>query len=275
MKKLSLLLLSFILFSSCNETEGIIYDSVNSQALVYFSSTTADLAIEIDSDGQLNLPINVSTLSTSDRTVFLSVETESSADAVNYSLPLSVVIPAGSYSGILTIDGTDVTAETTPKLLILSIVSVDFDKVVISSNKLEVSVFQICPIASTLFVGNYLIRELTPFVDGPTLDNGTIKMLSVVPGSATSRTFSTKNYPTYCGTSNPFRFNLVCGEIIVPSQNSVCSCNPVGGANFFTAATIPSTYNINDDSYFEVTFTNDAQTSCGAPVQTTYSFTKQ
>jgi len=273
MKKVLFLLSSIIFFSSCSETEPVIYDPNNSQALVYFSRTNANLAIEIDATGQLVLPINVSTLSTEDRTVTVEVDVDrSTADTQNYTVATSVVIPAGEYFGNLVIDGVDVTAETTPELLFLDIVSFSDATAVISPTTLEVSVFQFCPIAPGLFTGGYLMEELTPYVDGPTLNDG--EVVTLVATSETGRRFATKNYPDYCGTNMNFNFSLVCGEVIVAAnQRSTCACSADG--LFFGPATTPSTYDINDDTVFEMTFTNDVTGDCGTAVQTTYRLTKQ
>jgi hypothetical protein len=273
MKKVLFLLSSIIFFSSCSETEPVIYDPNNSQALVYFSRTNANLAIEINATGQLVLPINVSTLSTEDRTVTVEVDVDkSTADIQNYTVSSSVVIPAGEYFGNLVINGVDVTAETTPELLYLDIVSFSDETAVISPTTLEVSVFQFCPIAPGLFTGNYLIEELTPFVDGPTLNHN--QVVTLVATSETGRRFATKNYPNYCSPTMNFNFSLVCGEVIVAAnQRSVCNCTAAG--LFFGPATTPSTYNVADDSVFEMTFTNDVTGDCGTATQTTYRFTKQ
>lgn len=273
MKKVLFLLSSIIFFSSCSETEPVIYDPNNSQALVYFSRTNANLAIEIDATGQLVLPINVSTLSTEDRTVTVEVDVDrSTADTQNYTVATSVVIPAGEYFGNLVIDGVDVTAETTPELLFLDIVSFSDATAVISPTTLEVSVFQFCPIAPGLFTGGYLMEELTPYVDGPTLNDG--EVVTLVATSETGRRFATKNYPDYCGTNMNFSFSLVCGEVIVAAnQRSTCACTADG--LFFGPATTPSTYDINDDTVFELTFTNDVTGDCSAASQTTYRLTKQ
>ena len=273
MKKVLFLLSSIIFFSSCTETEPIIYDPNNSQALVYFSRTNANLAIEIDATGQLVVPINVSTLSTEDRTATIEVDLDrSTADTQNYTVPATVTIPAGEYFGNLVIDGVDVTAETTPELLYLDIVAFSDETAVISPTTLEISVFQFCPIAPGLFTGGYLLEELTPFVDGPTLNDG--EVVTLVATSETGRRFATKNYPDYCGTNMNFNFSLVCGEVIVAAnQRSTCACTADG--LFFGPATTPSTYDINDDTVFEMTFTNDVTGDCSAATQTTYRLTKQ
>ncbi|WP_299677344.1 hypothetical protein [uncultured Dokdonia sp.] len=130
----------------------------------------------------------------------------------------------------------------------------------------------VCNLATDSFVGNYLIEEITPYVDGPTFADGTVVEVSV-GNTDTERLFFTPNYPDYCSTPNDFNFLFVCGEIIVPIQESNCACNT--GADFFGPTDTPENYDANDDSVFFVTFENDVQSDCAPPEITTYKFTKQ
>lgn len=131
----------------------------------------------------------------------------------------------------------------------------------------------ICPVEETYMVGEYLIEEITPYVDGPTFDDGSIVTVSVGDFS-TERFFLTSNYPDYCTTPNDFRYTLVCGNIIVPLQESNCACG--SGADYFGPPLgDASTYDLSDDTVFFLTFGNDLQSDCVAPEDTTYKFTKQ
>jgi hypothetical protein len=272
MKKIVLLLTS-VLVLSCNDNQPPIYDGVNGQTLVYFENSTSNLPIEIDADGSVTIPINASTISTVDRTVTVELVTDdSTADPQNYSFSPTVVIPAGSYTGNLVVNGTDVTAETDIELLVFKIKDFSDAKASKSSLNHQVSVFQFCPIPEDKFVGNYLIEETTPFVDGPTLSHNTV--VNVQRISETERKFSTRNYPNYCTPFRDFFFNLVCNNVVVlDDQQSTCNCTAAG--LFFGPATTASIYDVNDDSVFFLTFTNDKTADCGTTVQTTYKFTKQ
>ena len=130
----------------------------------------------------------------------------------------------------------------------------------------------VCELPETSFVGDYLIEEITPLVDGPTLADGTVVTVEI-GDTPTERFFNTTNYPDYCSSLNAFKFQFVCGEIVVPLQNSVCACN--SGADFFGPSTTPANYDAADDTVFLITFSNDVQTDCAAPVDTTYRLTKQ
>lgn len=129
-----------------------------------------------------------------------------------------------------------------------------------------------CPVESTLFVGDYLIEQTSGLVDGPTLSDGEIVTL-VVGETSVERVFQTANYPDYCTTLRDFTIELICGEIKIPTQNSGCACT--SGGDWFSDPIVRETYDPNDDSVFLITFTDDTQSDCSSPVQTTYRFTKQ
>lgn len=130
----------------------------------------------------------------------------------------------------------------------------------------------ICPIPDTYLTGMYLLEEITPYVDGPTFDDGSVTEVFVGDFS-TERFFLTSNYPDYCTTPNDFRFTLVCGTVVVPLQESNCACG--SGADYFGPSDNPATYDLTDDSVFFLTFENDVQSDCAPPEDTTYKLTKQ
>jgi len=130
----------------------------------------------------------------------------------------------------------------------------------------------VCNVSTESFVGDYLIEEITPYVDGPTFADGTV--VEVLLGSTdTERLFFTPNYPDFCSTLNDFNFLFICGEIIVPLQESNCPCS--SGVDYFGPTNNPANYDADDDTVFTVTFLNDVQSDCASPEITTYRFTKQ
>jgi hypothetical protein len=279
MKKIVAIFAFALVLFSCSENKSALYSgSVNSPGLLYFEKATSRLDIVMDGEGRVEIPINFSSLSSEDRTVNIEILDTSTADPLNYSMPSSVVVPANEFSAPLVIEGVDVTAETAPTLLILKISSYTggLDNISISSTVHEVRVAQSCPIDPTKFIGEYLIEETTPFVDGPTLNhNSVIELKHLNPNSpSTERKFATQNYPNYCAPTRDFFFDLQCGEVIVrANQASTCTCSADG--LFFGPAITPETFDPEDDSVFYLTFTNDVTGDCSDAVQTTYKFTKQ
>lgn len=270
-KSLLILMVAATCFVACDkDEENVIFDNINGQTLAFFDRTSSSLPVTIDATGSVDIAIGVTTVSNSDRTINISViADQTTAAAENYSLSsTSITVPAGEYYGTLTVSGTDNSVETTAETIALRIDTVDNG--IVDSRTHNVSIFQVCPVDEALFTGMYLIEQTTPFVDGPTLDDGSVVE---VRSSGTSRIFASNRYPNFCTTPLDFTFNLVCNEIIVPVQDTNCRCNDA--SDWFGPATTPSTYDLSDDSVFFLTFADDLQADCGPTAQTTYRFTKQ
>ncbi len=258
-------------FSSCeDEDHDVDVNNYNaSEDVTYFTDGVASSYFVTQTSEPVSIQIGATSISSSARTYTIQIDPESTAqEGVDFSfVNNTVTIPAGEYFGNVLVQG--IFAGTTPagSTLILQISGAD----VMTNAKYSLSIVQSCPLLAP-FTGDYLIQELTPFVDGPTLQDGDV--ITVYELSEFGRAFMSANYVLYCSTPTEFIFELKCGEVRIPEpgNQSNCSC---GGNLFFTDASTPSTYDLEDDSYFEVTFTNDAFSDCGAPAQTTYSFTKQ
>lgn len=280
MKKIKILILSFVLISfyACDKDEANInnvYDNVNGQTLISFQGNSSDLAVTIDDSGSVEVTVESSTVSSSDRTVSISIDPESTANAENYTLSsTTITIPANEYFGSVTIDGVDNSVETTAETIILNIDSVS-DPSTLGISTHVVNIFQVCPIPTDYFVGSYLIEQMTPQIDGYSLSHNSVVDVYIPNGNTTQRAFLTEAYITYCsGSFFEFRVNMVCNQFIVPNLNTTCACGNF--TDWWSAAITPDTYDITagDDVLF-ITFTDDTQGDCGTPAQTQYRFTKQ
>lgn len=269
MKNFIKLFIACAFLVSCGDFEEVIYDGVNGQTLAFFDASSSSLEVEIDQTNTLTVRVGVSTLSSSDRTVSVSADAASTATAAMYSFSPTVTIPANEYFGELTVTGIDEGLTTDAKTLILNLD--DASGIIASSGSHTVSLVEICPIPATFAVGMYLIEQTSAEIDGPTLSTGTVVN---VTGNGVQRSFMTSNYPNYCSTPNEFSFSLICNEIVVSVQDSNCPCSS-GTGWFGPALGSNTTYDINDDSEFTITFADDVQADCGATADTTYKFTKQ
>nr|WP_321231609.1 hypothetical protein [uncultured Psychroserpens sp.] len=277
MKKIKITVLSLLVaaFFGCDQDDNIntTFDAINGQTLVSFAGVGTSLSVLIDDTGSVDVPVEVSTSSSTDRNVSFTVVTEDDATTAlpaNYMLPASIVIPANSFVGTMTVTGIDDdNLGTAAETLTLMITDIDGGGT-INSTPFVISIFQVCPVPETFLTGAYLMEQTSVLVDGPTLSTGTITNITA---DGSSRTFDTFNYPDYCTTNNPFTFNLVCNEINVPTQRSNCACGD--GTDWFTQPTVAESYDLADDTEFFLTFTDDTQSNCNVPVQTTYKFTKQ
>lgn len=105
MKKilLNLLVVTVVIFTynSCDD-DPVIFDNVNGQTAAAF--TTTSLSVTVPPEGiTVTLPINVTTVSTSDRTFNAEADLDAStAISGSYSIG-TATIPAGSYDGSLEI----------------------------------------------------------------------------------------------------------------------------------------------------------------------------
>ncbi len=277
MRKLKFIVtcLALIGFLACDQEDAPfnrVYDSVNGQSLVSFLGSSSDLSVVINETGSVDVLIEVSTASDSERTISISLDASSTANPENYTISTnSVVIPANEYVAMFTINGIDNSVETAAESIVINIDSTSFESI-LGSTQHTVSIFQVCPVPSDFFVGSYLIEQMTPQVDGYSLSHESI--VEVTATEETVRSFDTEAYISYCsGTFFTFNINLVCDEFIVPLQATTCACAVFD--DWWGPAITPETYDISDDSVIFVTFTDDAQGDCGSPAQTTYKFTKQ
>lgn len=258
-------------FTGC-DVEGTIYDGA--QTLAYFNGSSATMEVELGGTNTTDVEIGVSTLSSVDRTLTLSVGSASTATAGMYSFPTSVTIPANEYFTTFTVTGVDDGLTTAGATLIISIDGIDGGGAGVSRD-FTLTLIEVCPVPSTMFVGDYLLEQLSPYTDGPTLSDGSVVTLTESGGLA--RSFDTENFPLYCsGTFAEFTFTLVCNETVVPSQDNLCNCGD--GSDWFGAPRdgVNGTYDVTDDSVFTIRFVDDSKNNCGlGTAETEYRLTKQ
>ncbi|WP_046745113.1 DUF1735 domain-containing protein [Kordia zhangzhouensis] len=278
MKKIAILLIgALFMFTSCEETQSPIYDG--NQTLAYFNGTSSTLEVEINSENSIDISVGVSTISTSARTVAVSVDADNTtATSGMYSFPSTVTIPANEYFGTLTVTGIDDGLTTAGETLALKIDSVDGG--VGSTRVHTVNIVEICPIASTFAVGTYRLDFVSGGIPaaGFSPAMGTGVNVDLAPGTAsTERIFNVKFYPAF-GFSNPpvdFSFSLVCGTTVsngIPSgQVSGVGC---GGSIAFGPSPSPGSYTVGDDTSMTLIFAEDTGEICGSVATTTYTLTK-
>lgn len=161
MKKLSIILILFsAIFISC-EPEYPMYDNVGGQSFLRFEASTADLPIPRTGEETIQIPISVSTISSTDRTVTVSVvQDETTLDAANFSFTNEVTIPANSYTGMLEVTGTNVNLVIgeveTITFKIDGLAAGDFNA---SSGTVRVNAFLSCEFVPSEFVGTYSANE--------------------------------------------------------------------------------------------------------------------
>lgn len=281
MKNFIKLLAISLLLSSCGDFEPVIFDPNTGQTLVFFSKTTSALEVTIDDTGSIDVQIGVNTLSSSDRTVTVAVNTSptlTTAAAENYSVPATIVIPANEYFGQLTITGVDNSVETTAEIITINLVSIDGGGQISPANH-TISIFQVCPVNAP-FSGSYFMEQITAINPDDGVGCFADQILTITSTGATTRQFKAV-YLEGLGIGQPAStvpFGLVCNEVIVaPAIGTGLVCVQGQPAITLGPGIVPATYDADDDSVFELTLTEYVTDGgCGAaPYQTTFRLTKQ
>ena len=154
MKKFILILAAFVGLVGCDADEQATYS--NDQAFIAFKSNIYDLKVPIDASNTIDLVLQASNKVSTDRTYnVVIVPTETDANPLTYSFPATFTIPANSYTGNLTVTGTDNSlVDANIKKLTLKISgfganeSFDTDKVV-------VNIVEFCAVDLAVFPGDF------------------------------------------------------------------------------------------------------------------------
>lgn len=282
MKNIFKLLLLSLVFVACDDVEDTIYnsDGAQSDTFLSFSRTVYTLPIERDGVGEVALVLNSSTVETFDRTYNITLDTTlTTADPLTYTLPSTITIPAGSYQGTAIITGVDDNlVEATPRPVVITLTGLTDEFVDIATATINVR--EVCSVTAP-FVGSYVVSQITepiPVNDGlPVFTEGSVVEITIpADGSAFDRTFAADVYPAI-GPGSTFNFNFIlsCGNTNLTNFIDYGNgCSDVTLTFDAAAEGSESTYDPEDDSVFELTFTEDSSNSCNSTTQTTIRFTK-
>lgn len=281
MKKYSYILLVVIGFLMSCEEDVVVYDGVNGQTYARFFPNVVSLPVIFDSSADIEIPVQLSTLSDQERTVSVEVvstgaDNEASPD--QYEVGNTVVIPANSYSGNLAFTGIDngiEIGETKTVTLRITEVSGDPDARLDALSLTRVSMFQVCPVGADFFIGDYVLETITPGLFGSTVFPQGVVTLEQSELSDDARKFSAFVYPEF-GQIGPVEFNfiLVCGTVVVPGGQATpigCSDN---GVTEFGPQDDTGGYSAGDDSVLIIDFSDDIGGDCGGPIAATIRLTK-
>jgi hypothetical protein len=284
MKTFFKILLVSGLFASCSDVEPVEFNGQEGNpTFISFSKSVYSLPVERDATGSVDIVLNSSTLSSVDRTYNFELVPSTSllaADPATYTIPASVTIPAGQYSGIATINGQDLgLVDATRKNFSIRINNMpeneDFD-----SDTASVIVYEVCALQAP-FLGQYEVEQQTSespntgediIPDGIyTLKEGETpydRFISFVPyGDASFGLSEIDMLITFgCDDVNMF------GE-----YDTDLSCEDDGGdpSIRFGASETPNAYDIANDETFELELTENIESACGgSPRSVIIRFTK-
>ncbi len=279
MKNILLILLTTAFLFSCDESvDKIIYngDETQNRTFLNFTATVVNLAVAIDDTGSIDMVLQSSTISSSERSfnIVLSTE-ETTANPLTYSLPASVVIPANSYEGGFSITGMDNNLlEPIPETIVFSLDGLP-ENVDMDTNKVIVNIFEFCPIPGDYMVGDYLIEDIVGIVGpGNGTENFAAGIVSISVNTESSRTFVAGVLPAFNGDETVI-VNLICNSFVLQDVDPNLTCDGTNLYFFTNAGANNSTYSLTDDSVFIINYTEDPDGSCGGPFNSSFRLTKQ
>lgn len=238
MKKiLSLILLVFAttVFVSCE-------DEVTDFDYASFEAKTIDLGVEQGGEITRDIKVYTSKVTSSDRTVGISVVADmSNADPASYTVAPSVTIPAGSNEGVLTVKLKDIGLDT-DKTLVLKLDHADG----FVGENLTLGLAQLCPnngvkMKMTLTFDDWPEEAAWRIRDA----NGVTVMASATPFNygayGSEPDGSTLNITPFCLASGTYTFQAFDrysdgGTVYTVTANgaTVVSLSATGYTNFYT-----------------------------------------
>lgn len=271
LSKLSFCFSLLLLITACDEDLKI-FDPNNGQTLVAFSARSVNFPVVIDMQEELAVTVNVTTVSDVDRVFnFSVVQEDTTIDSGNFALASnSVTIPAGEFTGTFNITGIDdENLDTDSKKLVLELTEgSDF----VTGPKVDVNIFQVCPVPSDFFTGTYAIQQLSgsgPFGIGAGFNNQTVEITAL----GLFRNFTFIYGVGSFDSDYTMQLEMVCNTIRVngfktPNTGTLgCGTGSIGQST----ATTPGTYDVfeGDDQILVRLRDFDPDSGCGAAAQYT------
>lgn len=152
MKKIKYLIiftLSLFVLNSCGDE----VDSTKDFNYISFESTAYTFGVDLNSSNTRDVKVYTTQVTGSDRTFNVTVDlAKSTADPASYTVPASVIIPANSNVGLLSIEITDLNIGEAGKKLVLTFEPADG---LLYSAPITLNIKQVCPLNEVILTINF------------------------------------------------------------------------------------------------------------------------
>ncbi|TBV25039.1 MULTISPECIES: hypothetical protein [Meridianimaribacter] len=250
--KISLVLLTFIGFVSCDSTDDDTSYLDNRTPVAYFvPGNSGTLLVEEEAPAVYTVTVGISEAQATDRSYVVSVDPSSTAQSgVDYSINLSnLVIPAGSVVGTFTVTGIYAGTTLAGSSLKLNLDSVE-ETSVLARSQFNLSIFRSCPVDSDFLTGSYMMQQISgtaPFGIGSAFGGNQIVDITA---DANTRTFNYVYAPGSFDSPYFMTLDLICGNVFVSGTiqpgNGTLGCG--NGSIGQSTGSTPGTYDSEDDS---------------------------
>jgi len=273
--KLLTLVLTLTIVTSCDRDQGEYPYLDNREVTIGFRGAEGSLLVENGADNMVSAIVGASTVVPSG-SYSVSVDGTSTAVlGVDYDFVSGTdgSFESGNILSSISIVADFANSTIEGKTVVLNLTSNDPSLSVAEAfSQYTINLIQFCPLNAD-FTGSYTLSTVVPGIyDSVVFLNGAV---TIVEGSnPTERVITVAPYPEF-GAFTPvdFKFSLVCGNVNVGDIFATgVGCN--GGTTEIAPAEEVGSYDSNDDSSFNVIFTDDINSSCGAPLVAEIILTK-
>lgn len=271
--KLSFVLFLFVGLFGCDSTDDNT-SFLNDRTSVSFFAPSGSATLLVNEVGAstYDVIVGISEPKPIARAFVVTIDPSSTAvENVDYTMSSTLVIPANSVVGKITVSGNYGASTLEGKKLILNLVSVE-DAVLGTTKKFTLNIIRFCPVTAP-FVGAYTLSIVANGIfDTPTFTPGPVMVFQ--GDEENDRYLVSAPYPAF-GAFPPieFYFSLVCGNVEVPGgQPTLVGC---GSSTTLGPLDTLGSFDPDDDSVFEIHLADDeGGASCGAQADAIIRLTK-
>ena len=280
--KIYILMLTAILVNmSCESDKEIETVDFGTGDLKWVQFEQESYSILESADGSLEVTVLLAADSNPDG-VTINLDYSSSAPSTGYDISPAdgvVEIPAGEFSASFSLTPVDNFEEEADKVINVTVSSSPFPvglggDSLFSSAQLTI-IDDDCPLENgATFLGDYnLVVNTTGILGAPTVAD---EIVTLTQGATVfERNVILTPYPTL-GSFAPFEFSfsLICGNVLVnPVDNIGVGCG--GGNAVGPSSTIPSNFDLGDDTSFTINYVDDVRGQCdGVSYEVSFTLTR-